>query len=104
MGKSMTHAMKNDPVFDPADMTAAKLDDYLEYMDDAATQGFFWRGRTGHEIVPIDIHIAINKPDKPGRKLAHCNTIADRQFICALVNAWRTGRLTVVPLNQEGLS
>ncbi len=99
MGKSLTHAMKTDPVFDPSDMSAGQLDRNLEKMDYEATQGTFWRGRTGHEIKPVDIGTK-----ETGRTLAHCNQAADRHFICALVNTWRAGRLVVVPLNQEGMS
>ena len=93
MDKKIKKLLREYPTFDPTYMPAADLEITLGKLDDFATVDFFRRGRTGHHVTtePIKLY-------PKGHKIAHFDNAADAQFVSALVNAWKAGRLSVTPM------
>jgi len=93
MDKKTEKLMREHPTFAPEFTPAADLEAMLETLDEFASMEAFRRGRTGHHVIaePTGKH-------PKGRKVAHFDNANDASFVCALVNSWHAGRLSVKPM------
>lgn len=87
--KMIDYGRTKYPTFDPSDMTDKELNDRLDACAEFIEAGLWRQGMTSHETIS-------DKTDRPVAEFQHANTAA---FVDMLVNAWKSGRLTVTPQN-----